>query len=102
MNQFILNIMIVYSIASIVYLLSLIFMKSTQIKDILYEDQLEEYNKIKKKKIMVFIIGVVLGLCFIIMFDKISVNTNTDIKSSVVSIKKIKNVVEDISDISVI
>jgi len=97
MNQFILNIMIVYSIASIIYILSLFLIKSKSIKDILDDEQLEEYNKIKKKKIMIFIIGIVLGLCFIIIFDKKSIST--EIKSSITNIK---NIVEDVSDISVI
>jgi hypothetical protein len=98
MNQFVLNIMIVYSIASIIYLLSLFFMKSKKIKDILNNEQLEEYNKIRKQKIMIFIIGIVIGLCFIILFDNIS-KTETIINKSSVNMK---NIVEDVSDISVI
>jgi Na+/H+ antiporter NhaD/arsenite permease-like protein len=96
MNQFILNVMIVYSIASIIYLLSLFFYKSKQIKDILTDEQIEEYKKIKKQKSMIFIIGVVIGLCIIIMFDKIP---STNISKASISIKSI---VEDVSDISVI
>ena len=46
---------------------------------------------------MIFIIGIVLGLCFIIIFDKKSIST--EIKSSITNIK---NIVEDVSDISVI
>ena len=96
MNQFILNVMIVYSIASIIYLLSTFFYKSNQLKDILTEEQLDEYNKIKKQKTMIFIIGVVIGLCFIILFDKIPSDTIS--KASI----SVKSIVEDVSDISVI
>jgi hypothetical protein len=101
MNQFILNIMIVYSIASIVYILYLIFMKPEKISDIIENDYgnkellKEKYNNIKKNRIMVFIIGIVIGLGIIIMFDsepKISQTISTNIKS----------IVEDVSDISVI
>ncbi len=96
MNQFILNIMIVYCIASVIYILSLFFYKSNKLKDILIDEQLEEYNKIKKQKIMIFIIGIVIGLCFIIIFDKIS--TDTVSKASI----SVKSIIEDVSDISVI
>ena len=95
MNQFILNIMIVYSIASIIYLIYSLVSKSTKMSDILTEQQMEEYNKIKKQRTMVFIIGVVIGLCFIIVFDKTSISLpDTAIK--------MKHIVEDVSDISVI
>ncbi len=96
MNQFILNVMIVYSIASVIYLLSLFFYKSKKLKDILTDEQIDEYTKIKKQKTMIFIIGVVIGLCFIIMFDKIPVDTIS--KASI----SVKSIVEDVSDISVI
>ena len=97
MNQFILNVMIVYSIASIIYLLSLVLLKSKKIKDLLNDEQLEEYNKIRKQKIMVFIIGIVIGLCFIILFDNFF-NKEAISKATI----SVKNIVEDVSDISVI
>ncbi len=96
MNQFILNVMIVYSIASVIYLLSLFFYKFKKLDDILTDEQIEEYNKIKKHKIMIFIIGIVIGLCFIIIFDKIPADTIS--KESI----NVKSIVEDVSDISVI
>ncbi len=96
MNQFILNVMIVYSIASIIYLLSLFFYKTKKIQDILNDEQMEEYNKIKKQKMMIFIIGIVVGLCVIIMLDKTSSNNIS--KASI----QMKSIVEDVSDISVI
>ena len=97
MNQFILNVMIVYTIASIIYLLSLLLLKSNKITDILNEEQMEEYSKIKKQKIMVFIIGIVIGLCFIILFDNFF-NKEAISKATI----SVKNIVEDVSDISVI
>jgi hypothetical protein len=96
MNQFILNIMIVYCVASIIYILGL-FIKPSHLKDILTEDQVEEYNKIKKKRIMIFIIGVVIGLCIIIMIEPNSLTNNL----SKLSINA-KQMIEDVSDISVI
>ncbi len=96
MNQFILNVMIVYSIASVIYLLSLFFYKSKKLKDILTDEQIEEYNKLKKQKTMIFIIGVVIGLCVIIIFDKIPTETISKANISV------KSIIEDVSDISVI
>jgi formate hydrogenlyase subunit 3/multisubunit Na+/H+ antiporter MnhD subunit len=97
MNQFILNVMIVYTIASIIYLLSLFLLKSNKITDILNEEQMEEYSKIRKQKIMVFIIGIVIGLCFIILFDNFF-NKEAISKATI----SVKNIVEDVSDISVI
>ena len=47
-------------------------------------------------KTMIFIIGVVIGLCFIILFDKIPSDTIS--KASI----NVKSIVEDVSDISVI
>jgi hypothetical protein len=97
MNQFILNVIIVYTIASIIYLLSLFLLKSNKITDILNEEQMEEYSKIRKQKIMVFIIGIVIGLCFIILFDNFF-NKEAISKATI----SVKNIVEDVSDISVI
>ncbi len=96
MNQFILNVMIVYSIASVFYILSLFFYKSKKLEDILTDEQIEEYNKLKKQKTMIFIIGVVIGLCVIIIFDKIPTETISKANISV------KSIIEDVSDISVI
>jgi hypothetical protein len=100
MNQFILNVMKVYCIASLVYIiysLYLRFNKSDTVEDILKdnEDLKDKYIKIKKNRIMVFIIGIVIGLVILIIsepsslsFQQIATNTKT--------------IVEDVSDISVI
>jgi hypothetical protein len=99
MNQFILNIMKVYCIASIVYIVYALYLKYTEaetINDILKdnEDLTNKYNKIKKNRIMVFIIGIVIGLIILI------------ISEPSLSISKLvshnKSLVEDVSDISVI
>ncbi len=99
MNQFILNIMKVYCIASIVYVIYAIYLKYTEaetINDILKDDEelTNKYNKINKNRIMVFIIGIVIGLIILI------------ISEPSISISKLvshnKSLVEDVSDISVI
>ena len=104
MNQFILNIMKVYCIASVVYIIYAIYLKlskSENVNDILEnnKDLKDKYNKIKKNRIMVFIIGVVIGLGVIIMNEPSSINISKTISSAAMSTKSI---VEDISDISVI
>jgi hypothetical protein len=100
MNQFILNIMKVYCIASVVYIIYALYLKikkSENLDDILKDnkDFEEKYNKIKKNRIMVFIIGIVIGLCFIIINEPSSISISSVAVST-------KSIVEDISDISVI
>ncbi len=101
MNQFILNIMKVYCIASIIYILYSIYLKYTKantIEDILKDNkELEDkYNKIKKTRIMVFIIGIVIGLVILII-------TEPSISSSIQQMTiPNKSIVNDVSDISVI
>ena len=97
MNQFILIVMMVYCIASIVYILYLFIMKPEKITDIINNKELKEkYNNIKKNRIMIFIIGIVIGLCIIIMFEK------EPMLAQSISNINIKSIVEDVSDISVI
>jgi hypothetical protein len=89
--------MIVYCIASVVYILYLIIIKPTKITDLIENKEFKEkYNNIKKNRIMVFIIGIVIGLGAIIMFDKEPIIDQTLSKIN------IKSIVEDVSDISVI
>ena len=99
MHQFILNIMKVYCIASIIYVLYALYLKYTEaetINDILKDNEelTNKYNKIKKNRIMVFIIGLVIGLIILI------------INEPSLSISKLvshnKSLVEDVSDIIVI
>ena len=101
MNQFFLNIMKVYCIASFVYIIYILYLKYTKsenVNDILKnnEDLKEKYDKLKKNRIMVFIIGIVIGLVIIILNEP---STSNILSSAIVSTKSI---VEDVSDISVI
>ncbi len=103
MNQFILNIMKVYCIASVIYIIYALYLKLTKsenIDDVLKDnkDLKEKYDKLKKNRVMVFIIGIVIGLGVIIMSEPSNIISKT-ISSAAMSTKSI---VEDISDISVI
>jgi hypothetical protein len=100
MNPFILNIMKVYCIATIVYIIYTLYLKFTkaeQLDELLKDNEnlKNKYIKIKKNRIMVFIIGIVIGLGVIILNEPAPIN-----------IKKIvlgtKSLIEDVSDISVI
>ncbi len=103
MNQFILNIMKVYCTASVIYIIYsfyLNFTKAETVEDIIKDtDILEKYNKIKKRRIMVFIFGILVGLAIIVVYDSDSVSLSDKISQSFTNIKSI---VEDVSDISVI
>lgn len=99
MDQFILSIMKVYCIASFVYIIYILYLKLTKaenVNDILKdnEDLKERYNKLKRNRIMVFIIGIVIGLVIIVLNEP-----SSNISSAIISAKSI---VEDVSDISVI
>lgn len=99
MNQFILNIMKVYCIASVIYVLYALYLKYTDaetINDILKDDEelTNKYNKINKNRIMVFIIGVVIGLIILIISEP-SLSISKFVSNN-------KSLVEDVSDISVI
>lgn len=102
MNSFIFNIMKVYCIASLVYIsysLYLKFTKSETVNDILKDNDIliEKYNKLKKNRIMVFIIGIVIGLVVLIMSEPSAINISQKVLSTAT-----KSIVEDVSDISVI
>jgi hypothetical protein len=99
MNQFILYIMKVYCIASVIYVLYALYLKYTDaetINDILKDDEelTNKYNKIKKNRIMVFIIGIVIGLIILIISEP-SISISKLVSNN-------KSLVEDVSDISVI
>jgi hypothetical protein len=101
MNQFILNIMKVYCIASVIYIIYSVYLKYTKaetIEDILKDNEelLNKYNKIKKNKTMIFIIGVVIGLVILIINEP---SISSSIQQMTFSTKSIVN---DVSDISVI
>jgi hypothetical protein len=101
MNQFILNIMKVYCISSVIYILYSLYLRYTKaenIEDVLKDNEelLIKYKKIKKNRIMVFIIGIVIGLVFLIINEP-------SISSSIQQIaNSTKSIVNDVSDISVI
>lgn len=101
MNQFILNIMKVYCISSVIYILYSLYLRYTKaenIEDVLKDNEelLNKYKKIKKNRIMVFIIGIVIGLVFLIISEP---SISTSIQQIANSTKSIVN---DVSDISVI
>ncbi len=100
MNKFILSIMKVYCTASLVYVIYCLYLKFTHaetVTDILKDNSelLQKYNKNKKTRIMVFIIGIIIGLVILVIYEP-------DIISFDKSITQIKSIVEDVSDISVI
>jgi uncharacterized protein YacL len=93
----------VYCIASVIYIIYALYLKLTNsenVDNILKDnkDLKEKYNKLKKNRIMVFIIGIVIGLVVIIMNEPPSIISKS-ISSAAISTKSI---VEDVSDISVI
>ncbi len=99
MNKFILGIIKVYVIASIVYIGYMIYLKiykKPTFEDELneYPELLDKYKNLKKSRITVFIIGVIIGLILLLLFDNQSSLT-----------KKIKNthkMINDVSDIYVL
>ncbi len=94
MNQIIVNIMIVYSIASIVYLIYIKILNKNTLEAVLVNNTelLEKYKQIKKERAMVFIIGIIIGLILLIFI------ANNDIKE----INDTNIVVSDVSDIRVL
>ena len=100
MNQFVYNIMLIYFIASCIYFVYLIYLRLTNAKKLTYylshdEELLSKYNKIKKNHIMVFIIGILIGLMYIVMNQS---------DSTIESFKNISNKysVSDVDDIKVL
>ncbi len=98
MNKFILGIIKVYIIASIVYIGYIIYLKiykKPTFKDELseYPGLLDKYNNVQKSRITIFIIGVIIGLILLLLFDNSSVATN---------IKKTHKKINDVSDIYVL
>ncbi len=104
MNQYILNIMKIYCIASVVYLIYSLYLKITnayKVEDLFKDntDLLDKYNKIKRNRIMVFIIGIVIGLVILVINEPETISLSTKLTSSITNMKSI---VDDVSDISVI
>jgi hypothetical protein len=83
-----------------IYILFLIYLKVTKaptIKDLLSNEQLEEYNKIKNKHMMVFIIGLLFGFVIELVKDKKIIETVINNKQ----LSSINNI-SDVDDISVL
>ena len=91
MNQTLYSIMLVYCISSVIYLLYVIYVKyknqsfESELKD--NPELLKKYKDIKKTRTIIFIIGLLVGFCFIILFDNkplhnlnINVDSINDIK----------------------
>jgi len=82
------------------YMLFLIYLKITKagnIKDLVPEDKLEEYKKIKNKHIMIFIIGLLVGFVIVLVKDKKIIETVINNKY----VQSINNI-SDVEDISVL
>jgi formate-dependent nitrite reductase membrane component NrfD len=75
MNSILLNIIIVYSVASFLYMIYIIykmFFKKEQTISYLLKDNeelLEKYKTIKKQHSMVFIISIIIGLIILIFTE---------------------------------
>jgi hypothetical protein len=97
MNQILFSIIKVYMTASLVYFLYIIYLKLSKKPSFDFylqnnEDLLNKYNKIKKHRIMIFILGVLIGLGVLMLTD----NSTIDI------INKGRHIVNDVSDIRVV
>ena len=83
-----------------IYALFLLYLKVTNaptIKDLLQEEKLDEYKKIKNKHMMVFIIGLLVGFVIILVKDKKIIENVVNNKY----IQSVKNI-SDVEDISVL
>jgi glucan phosphoethanolaminetransferase (alkaline phosphatase superfamily) len=90
----------VYCIASVIYIIYTLYLRFTkaELLDELLKDNenlKNKYNKIKKNRIMVFIIGIVIGLVYLIITEPTSINIPQIVSNT-------KSFIEDVSDISVI
>jgi hypothetical protein len=97
MNQTLQGILIVYVIATLFYIINIIYFKYKKhesvdnILEYANNDIKENYNKLKKKRTIILIIGVLIGLSVLIFFEPKQIN-------KVISTK----IVSDINDINVI
>ncbi len=104
MNEIIISILKIYITASIVYFIYLIYLKITKSKtvdDLIneYNEQtmINEYKKMKKKRIIVIILGILLGIAILILTENNSLDNINNINKKINS-----KIVSDISDINVI
>ncbi len=97
MNQTLYSIMLVYTIASVVYILFMIYQKirkSPSFENDLQDNEilLNKYRGYKKTRTIVFIIGLLIGFTVILLFDN---------DKTIQNIKPIDNVNLSIHDIYV-
>ncbi len=107
MNEIIISILKIYITASIVYFIYLIYLKITKSKtvdDLIneYNEQtmINEYKKMKKKRIIVIILGILLGIAILILTENNSLDNIDNINN--INKKINSKIVSDISDINVI
>lgn len=97
MNQILLGIIKVYMTASLVYIVYIIYLKLSKKPSFdVYlqnnEELLNKYNQMKKHRMMIFILGILIGLGVLVLTD----NTKNSI------INNATKIVSDVSDIKVI
>ena len=96
MNSLLLNVIIIYSIASLLYIIYIVYLKmfrkEQSITNLLKDNKnlLDEYTKIKKQHSTVFIICIIISLIILIFYEP-----NKLIVSS-------SSIINDINDIKVI
>lgn len=96
MNSLLLNVIIIYSIASLLYIIYIVYLKmfrkEQNITNLLKDNKnlLDEYTKIKKQHSTVFIICIIISLIILIFSEP-----NKLIVSS-------SSIINDINDIKVI
>ncbi len=100
MNKFILGIIKVYVVASIVYIGYMVYLKiykkPTFTDELInYPELLEKYKHTKKIRMTVFIIGIIIGLILLLLFDKSTNNSTTKIKNT-------HKIINDVSDMYVL
>ncbi len=99
MNQIIYNLMIVNSVAAIIYFIYLLYNKLETDKTVVdmlkpHEDILEKYNNMKRKNNTIYIIGILIGLMVLIFIEN-----ETETPKSI-KIPEILNHINNVSDVS--
>ena len=102
MNQNLESLAIILGTSFIFYCLFLLYLKASKsktIKDLLdnNEDKINEYNKIKNKHMMIFIIGLLIGFVIILVKDNKVIKNIVNMKV----LSELKNI-SDVDDISVL
>ncbi len=100
MHQNLESLAIILGSSFTVYCLYLVYLritKSDRIKDLIPEDKINEYNKIKNKHMMIFIIGLLIGFVIILVKDHKVIKNIVNMKV----LSELKNI-SDVDDISVL